>query len=109
MVKNECVPIHADCSAAIKAYIDVGDPHMAIRIWRCMVENYSSDLEETSNLLVLRLRDINWVPEAVKFAEDVIERGIKLSSATLSKLKQSLGKLGKTFVYEELLQKWKTH
>ncbi|XP_022843948.1 pentatricopeptide repeat-containing protein At1g77360, mitochondrial-like [Olea europaea var. sylvestris] len=109
MLKNECVPIQADSSAAIKAYIDAGDPHMAIRIWRCMVENYRSDLEETSNLLVLQLRDINWIPEAVKFAEDVIERGIKLSSATLSKLKQSLIKVGKTFVYDELLQKWKTH
>ncbi|KAL2456136.1 Pentatricopeptide repeat-containing protein [Forsythia ovata] len=109
MVKNERVPIQADCNAAVKAYVDGGDPRMAIRIWRCMVENYSSDLEETSNLLVLGLRDINWVPEAVKFAEDVIERGIKLSSATLSKLKQTLGKAGKTFVYEELLRKWKTH
>ncbi|MED6149862.1 hypothetical protein PIB30_066694 [Stylosanthes scabra] len=38
------------------------------------------------------------VPEAVKYAEFMIERGIKLTSSTLSKLKQSLVKERKEFV-----------
>ncbi|MED6191135.1 hypothetical protein PIB30_113156, partial [Stylosanthes scabra] len=65
------------------------------------------DLKDTANLLILGLRDLNRVPEAVKYAEFMIERGIKLTSSTLSKLKQSLVKERKEFVYEELLRKWK--
>ncbi|PIM99349.1 hypothetical protein CDL12_28157 [Handroanthus impetiginosus] len=109
MVKNEFVPMQQDCITAVKTYIDAGDPHMGLKVWRCMIENYSSDLDETGNLLVVGLQDMNRVPEAVKCAEDMIERGIRLSSATLTKLKQSLSKVGKTFVYEELLHKWKSH
>ena len=30
---------------------------MAIKIWKCMIENYDSDLEETGNRLVVELRD----------------------------------------------------
>ncbi|KAG8384164.1 hypothetical protein BUALT_Bualt04G0089700 [Buddleja alternifolia] len=109
MVKNEYVPMQQDCCAAVKAYVDAADPHMGIKVWRCMVENYNSDLDETGNLLVVGLRDMNRVPEAVKCAEDMIERGIKLNSSTLTKLKQSLSKVKKTYVYEELLRKWKFH
>ncbi|KAL2241449.1 pentatricopeptide repeat-containing protein At1g77360, mitochondrial-like [Sesamum indicum] len=109
MVKNEFVPMQEDCSAAVKTYIDAGDPYMGIKVWRCMIENYTSDLDETGNLLVVGLRDMNRIPEAVKCAEDMIERGIKLNSATLSKLKQSLSRIGKAFAYEELLRKWKSH
>uniref|UniRef100_A0A5B6Z2N2 Pentatricopeptide repeat-containing protein n=1 Tax=Davidia involucrata TaxID=16924 RepID=A0A5B6Z2N2_DAVIN len=109
MIKNECVPSIANCSGAVKLYMDNGDPCMAIKVWKCMIKNYNSDLEEIGNLLVVWLRDINRVPEAVKYAEDMIDRVIKLNSSTLSKLKQSLSKAGKEFVYDELLRKWKTH
>ncbi|CAA0839661.1 Unknown protein [Striga hermonthica] len=109
MLKNEFVPLQEDCIVAVKEYVDAKDPYMGIKVWRCMVENYHSDLEETGNLLVVGLREMNRVPEAVKCAEDMIERGIKLNSSTLSKLKQSLSKAGKAFAYEELLHKWKGH
>ncbi|KAL3627086.1 hypothetical protein CASFOL_028449 [Castilleja foliolosa] len=109
MVKNEFVPMQQDCMTAVKTYVDGGDPYMGIKVWRFMVENYSSDLEETGNLLVLGLKGMNRLPEAVKCSEDMIERGIKLNSSTLSKLKQSLSIAGKVFAYEELLRKWKGH
>ncbi|KAI8009435.1 Pentatricopeptide repeat-containing protein [Camellia lanceoleosa] len=107
MTKNECIPSHANCSSAVKMFMDHGDAYMAIKVWKCMIESYHSDLDETGNLLVKGLRDTNRVPEAVKYAEDMIDRGIKLNSSTLSKLKQSLSKLGKGYVYDELLRKWK--
>ncbi|KAL6529962.1 hypothetical protein OROMI_028607 [Orobanche minor] len=109
MVKNEFVPMQQDCITAVKTYVDAGDPYMGLKVWRCMIDNYISDLDETGNMLVVGLKDMNRVPEAVKCAEDMIERGIKLNSATLSKLKQSLSKVGKAFAYEELLRKWKGH
>lgn len=107
MVKNECVPNHVNCSSALRVYVDSGDPYMAIKIWKCMIENHESDLEEPGNQLVVGLRDLNKLPEAVKYAEDMINRGIKLNSSTLSKLRQSLAKAGKGPAYDDLLRKWK--
>ncbi|XP_027936133.1 pentatricopeptide repeat-containing protein At1g77360, mitochondrial-like [Vigna unguiculata] len=108
MVKNEFVPDQDNCDTAVKVYVDGGEPLLAIKVWKCLVENYQNDLERTANFLVVGLRDLNRVPEAVKYAEDMIERGIRLSSSTLSKLRQTLVKERKEFVYEELLRKCKS-
>ncbi|KAB2611809.1 pentatricopeptide repeat-containing protein [Pyrus ussuriensis x Pyrus communis] len=107
MVKNECVPELANCGTAVRIFLDFGDPYFAIKVWKCMIENYHSNLEDTGNLLVVGLRDLNRVPEAVKYAEDMIARGIKLEFSTLSKLKQNLFQARKENVYNELLRKWK--
>ncbi|CAK8566618.1 unnamed protein product [Lathyrus sativus] len=107
MLKNECLPDQLNCDAAVRLYLDKGDPVMAIKIWKCLVENYREDLEDTANLLVVGLRDNDRVPEAVKYAEHIIATGIKLTSSTLSKLRQSLVKERKEFVYDELIAKWK--
>nr|GEZ10370.1 pentatricopeptide repeat-containing protein At1g77360, mitochondrial-like [Tanacetum cinerariifolium] len=109
MVKNEFVPAHANCCLALKLVLDDGDPYTAIKVWKCMIENYVHGIEEMGNILVNGLRDLNHVPEAVKYAEAMIERGIKVSSSTLSRLRQSLVKAGKGPVYDELLRKWKLH
>ncbi|KAM7524271.1 hypothetical protein LguiA_014173 [Lonicera macranthoides] len=110
MVKNECVPTHSNCDSAVRVFVENGDPYMAIKIWKCMIENFKNpELEETGNMLVVGLRDFNRIPEAVKYAEDMVDRGIKLNSSTLSKLKQSLTKTGRIPVYDELLRKWKYH
>ncbi|KAJ6290723.1 hypothetical protein OIU78_026464 [Salix suchowensis] len=92
MIKNEFFPNKTNCNAAIKAYMDSKEPYMAIKVWKCMMENYGeSDLEEAGNMLVVELRYHHMVPEAVKYAEVMIEKGIKLTSSSLSKLKQMLG------------------
>ncbi|CAM8959719.1 hypothetical protein QQ045_004875 [Rhodiola kirilowii] len=108
MVKNECTPSKPNCGAAMKTFLDLGDPYMAINVWKCMLENYDSDLVEAGNMLIVGLRDLKKIPEAVKYAEGLVERGIKLNSSTWSKLKQSLVKQNKAMVYDELLKKWKT-
>ncbi|GMJ07838.1 Arabidopsis pentatricopeptide repeat 6 [Hibiscus trionum] len=107
MVKNEFIPSKADCTVAVKNFLAVGDPYVGVKIWKFMIENYDSDLEETGNLLINGLRDANMLPEAVKYAEGMIEKGIKVTSATLSRLKHSLCQEKKDGVYEELLRKWK--
>ncbi|GLU10689.1 hypothetical protein SLE2022_274750 [Rubroshorea leprosula] len=109
MVKNECFPSQANCAAAVRVFVENGDPYVAIKVWKFMIENYDSDLEETGNFLVVGLRDLNMLPEAVKYAEVMIERRIKLSSSSMSRLKQSLARERKEFVYEQLLTKWKAH
>ncbi|XP_068303941.1 pentatricopeptide repeat-containing protein At1g77360, mitochondrial-like [Pyrus communis] len=59
MVKNECVPELANCGTAVRIFLDSEDPYFAIKVWKCMIENYHSDLEDTGNLLVVGLRDLN--------------------------------------------------
>lgn len=107
MVKNECLASQANCIAAVRLFLDSGDPCMAIKVWKFMIENYDSNLEETGNFLISGLRNCNRLQEAVKYAEDMIDRRIKLSSSSMSKLKQSLIKAGKASVHDELLKKWK--
>ncbi|WJX70821.1 hypothetical protein P8452_54889 [Trifolium repens] len=107
MVLNGCMPDQLNCDAAVRAYLDNEDPVMAINVWECLVDNYREDLEGTANLLVVGLLDNDKVLEAVMYAEHIIGRGIKLTSSTLSKLRQSLVKEGKESVYEELVAKWK--
>lgn len=72
------------------------------------MENGLPPLEECGNMLVSKLKD-DRLPEACKYAEDMIDRGIKLSSATLSKLKQRLQRIKKGEIHDHLLAKWKAH
>nr|XP_043634710.1 pentatricopeptide repeat-containing protein At1g71060, mitochondrial-like [Erigeron canadensis] len=109
MTKNEFVPTHECCYLAVRVFIDGGDPYNAIKVWKCMIENYNSDLEETGNLLVTGLHDLKRLSEAVKYAEDMIDRGIKLTSTSLAKLRHGLAKAGKGSVYDELFSKWKRY
>ncbi|KDP33157.1 hypothetical protein JCGZ_13422 [Jatropha curcas] len=109
MIKNEYVPNQANCSAAVRVYMHSQDPCMAIKIWKCMVENYESDLEETGNLLVSELCDLHMDPEALKYTEGMVEKGIRVTSSSLAKLKQRLIRGRKEFVYEALVQKLKAH
>ncbi|XP_065849556.1 pentatricopeptide repeat-containing protein At1g77360, mitochondrial-like [Euphorbia lathyris] len=105
MIKNEFVPDQANCSAAVRVYLHSEEPYMAVKVWKCMIENYELDLEETGNLLVAGLCDLHMDPEAVKYTEDMIRKGIKVSSSSLGKLKQTLIQARKEFVYEALLRK----
>ncbi|XP_022963446.1 pentatricopeptide repeat-containing protein At1g77360, mitochondrial-like [Cucurbita moschata] len=107
MVKNEFVPSHANCKAAVRIYIENEDPNGAIKVWKCMVKIYESDLEEIGNFLIVGLQDQRRLPEAVKYANEMIDRGIILKHSTLSKLKQSLFEVRKEFMYDELMMKLK--
>lgn len=107
MIKNEFMPSLVNCQAAVRVFLDSGNSTMALKVWRWMAERYEEELEDTANLLIVGLQDLNRLPEAVKYAVDIIERKIKLDSSTLSKLKQSLSKAGKNQMYSEILQKWK--
>jgi hypothetical protein len=108
MVKNECWPNEGNCSLALQMFLDTHYWETGINVWSCMVENGLPPLEECGNMLVSKLKD-DRLPEACKYAEDMIDRGIKLSSSTLSKLKQCLHKIKKGEIHDHLLKKWKAH
>ncbi|KAL5208129.1 hypothetical protein ABZP36_032564 [Zizania latifolia] len=106
MVKNEFWPNEANCSLALGMFLDTRDWDIGIKLWSCMVANGLAPLEECGNMLVSKLKEER-LPEACKYAEDMIDRGIKLSSSTLSKLKQCLVKVNKGHIHDHLLRKWK--
>ncbi|PKA49276.1 Pentatricopeptide repeat-containing protein [Apostasia shenzhenica] len=106
MVKNELPPSPANCESTMKLLLDSKEWDMAINLWKIMITNGLAG-EEIANSLIMKFCDYDRLPEACKYAEDVIDRGIKLSSATLSKLKTILYKLGKGYIYESLFSKWK--
>lgn len=106
MVKNEYVPSSAICDSAMNLLMDSRDWEAALKVWKIMAENGIAG-EQIGNSLILCLRDDKWLPEACKYAEDMIEKGIKLQSSTLSKLKSSLQQSGKSHLYDNILIKWK--
>ncbi|KAL5745137.1 hypothetical protein ACOSP7_026283 [Xanthoceras sorbifolium] len=108
MIRNEFVPSRDNCDMAVRIYIGTGDPYMAIKVWKCMFDNHHSNLADTGNILVHGLCDMDMLPEAVKYAEGMIERGIELTSS-LSKLKQRLTEARKVYMYDELLRKKTAH
>ncbi|XP_022141574.1 pentatricopeptide repeat-containing protein At1g77360, mitochondrial-like [Momordica charantia] len=107
MIKNEFVPSRANCNAAVRIYIESEDPNGAIKVWKCMLKSYESDLEDIGNFLIVGLQDQKRLPEAVKYAHEMIDRGVMLKHSTLSKLKQSLHEVRKEFIYDELMTKLK--
>jgi pentatricopeptide repeat protein len=106
MVKNECWPNEANCSLALRMFLDTADWETGMKLWNCMLANSLPPLEENGNMLVSKLKD-EMLPEACKYAEDMIDQGIKLSSSTLAKLKQSLVKVKKVPIHDRLITKWK--
>jgi hypothetical protein len=82
MVKNECWPNEGNCSLALQMFLDTHYWETGINVWSCMVENGLPPLEECGNMLVSKLKDDKLL-EACKYAEDMIDRGIKLSSSTV--------------------------
>ncbi|KAK1325782.1 Pentatricopeptide repeat-containing protein [Acorus calamus] len=104
MMRNECPLDEANCHLAMRAFLDAGEVEAAIGVWKFMLKNGSLSLEEVANRMVVGLRDRGRLPEACRYSDDAIERGIKLYSSTLSKLKGSLQKHGKMGVYDELLR-----
>ncbi|KAK1301349.1 Pentatricopeptide repeat-containing protein [Acorus calamus] len=95
MMRNECPLDETNCHLAMRAFLDAGEVEAAIGVWKFMLKNGSLSLEEAANRMVVGLRDCGRLPEACRYSDDAIERGIKLYSSTLSKLKGSLQKLGK--------------
>ncbi|XP_020572542.1 pentatricopeptide repeat-containing protein At1g77360, mitochondrial-like [Phalaenopsis equestris] len=105
MLKNEFVPSTAICDSVMYLFMDIGDSETALKVGKIIIEKGIAD-ERIGNSLILYLRDHNLLPEACKFAENLIDKEIRLHSSTLSKLKSSLQHLGKGYIYESILTKW---
>eukprot|EP00262_Sarcandra_glabra_P002775 TRINITY_DN13170_c0_g1_i1.p1 TRINITY_DN13170_c0_g1~~TRINITY_DN13170_c0_g1_i1.p1 ORF type:complete len:484 (+),score=49.75 TRINITY_DN13170_c0_g1_i1:231-1682(+) len=107
MTKNEWPPTHSNCAEAIKMFFHDDDPEMALEVWRYMIENRVSPYEESSNLLLVGLRDLGRLTEVRRFVEEMLDRGIELYESTMGKLKNAFYKAGKEDAYDRLARRWK--
>ncbi|KAK8970014.1 hypothetical protein KSP40_PGU021409 [Platanthera guangdongensis] len=89
MVMNEFVPSPSICDSAMNLLMDFKDWDTALKVWKIMITNEIAG-EEIGNSFIVCLCYNKRLPEACKYAEDMIDSGIKLQSSTLSKLRSSL-------------------
>ncbi|XP_058086530.1 pentatricopeptide repeat-containing protein At1g77360, mitochondrial-like [Magnolia sinica] len=107
MKKNEWLPTHSNCTAAIKMFFDGYDPEMAVEVWNYMIENRISPMEESANTLLIGLRDLDRMSEVRRFAEEMLDRGIELYSDTMGKLKNAFNKARMLDAYDRIERRWK--
>ncbi|KAJ8631885.1 hypothetical protein MRB53_025221 [Persea americana] len=107
MTKNECLPTHSNCVAAIKMFFDGDDPETGFEVWNHMIENQFSPLEESSNAVLVGLRNLDRLSEARRFAEEMLDRGIDLDEFTMAKLKNAFYKARMEDAYDRIEKRWK--
>ncbi|KAK8963688.1 hypothetical protein KSP40_PGU000725 [Platanthera guangdongensis] len=89
MVKNEFVPSPSICDSAMNLLMDSKDWGTTLKVWKIMIMNDIAG-EEIGNSFIICLCYNKRLPEACKYAEDMIDSGIKLQSSILFKLRSSL-------------------
>ncbi|XP_077238792.1 uncharacterized protein LOC143879950 [Tasmannia lanceolata] len=108
MTKNEFLPTDSNAAGAIKMFFDGDDPETAIEVWDYMIKNNASPNEESSNALLIGLCDSDRLSDVRRFAEEMLDRGIDLRSATMEKLKIVFSKAGKKESYHRIERRWKS-
>ncbi|XP_027347329.1 pentatricopeptide repeat-containing protein At1g77360, mitochondrial-like [Abrus precatorius] len=111
MVKNEWPPTGANCAAAIAMLFDCDDPETALEIWSCAVENHVKPLDGSANALLIGLCNLSRFTEVKRFAEDMLDRRIKIYESTMITLKDAFYKEGRSASdrYDSLCRRWKDH
>ncbi|XP_057997169.1 pentatricopeptide repeat-containing protein At4g20090-like [Hevea brasiliensis] len=111
MIKNEMPPTYHDCAVAITVLMDGDDPEMAIEIWNYMLENHvlPLELDESANMLLIGLCNLGRLSEVRRFAEDMLDRKIKIYESTMSKLKTTFYKEGTSARdrFDSLSRRWR--
>lgn len=109
MIKNECPPTPSNCAAGIVMCFDCDDPEMAIEIWCYMIENSLSPFDESANALLIGLCNLRRFSDYRRFAEDMIDRRIKIHESSIEKLKIAHYKDGRSArdTYDDLVKRWK--
>ncbi|KAK8967810.1 hypothetical protein KSP40_PGU021113 [Platanthera guangdongensis] len=89
MVKNEFIPIPSICDSEMNLLMDSKDWATMLMVWKIMITNEIAG-EDVGNSFIICLCYNKRLPEACKYAEDMIDSGIKFQSSILSKLRSSL-------------------
>ncbi|GAB4857969.1 hypothetical protein Ancab_015874 [Ancistrocladus abbreviatus] len=108
MTKNECPPVDSNSAAAIKMLFDRDDPETAVDIWSYMRENGVWPIDASANALLTELLNISRLLEFKRFANDILDRRIKIYDSTMEKLKNASHKEGRSArdIYDSLERRW---
>ncbi|CAI9094946.1 OLC1v1030784C1 [Oldenlandia corymbosa var. corymbosa] len=95
---------------AIGMLFERDDPETAIEIWEYMVENHILPLEDSANALLIGLCDLDRATELRRYADEILDRRIRIYASTKGKLKSAFCKGNKNAreVYDYLSRKWKS-
>ncbi|KAK3008028.1 hypothetical protein RJ639_013440 [Escallonia herrerae] len=110
MIKNEWPPTPSNCAAAISMLFRGDDPETAFEIWDYMVKNRVTPIDDTSNALLIGTCNMGRLSELRKFAENMIDRRIKIYESTMEKMKDTFYKQGRSGrdTYDDLSRKLKS-
>lgn len=92
MRKNEMSLSRSNCVAAIKMFFEEFDPATAMQVWNYAAEERGKWDEECANELLVGLASLERLSEVRRFADEMIDMGVHLRSATLDKLESALSK-----------------
>ncbi|ONK73742.1 uncharacterized protein A4U43_C04F34790 [Asparagus officinalis] len=92
MRKNEMSLSRSNRVAAIKMFFEEFDPAAAMEVWNCAAEERGEWDEECANELLVGLASLERLSEVRRFADEMIDMGVHLRSATMDKLESALSK-----------------
>ncbi|KAF2308974.1 hypothetical protein GH714_026455 [Hevea brasiliensis] len=111
MISLLCNKSDIDNAFRHHSVMDGDDPEMAIEIWNYMVENHvlPLELDESANMLLIGLCNLGRLSEVRRFAEDMLDRKIKIYESTMSKLKTTFYKEGTSARdrFDSLSRRWR--
>lgn len=109
MRKNGQPPSPSNCAAAVRMFFEEFDPSDAMEVWNCVVEERIRPDEDCANELLVGLGNMGRLREARRYADDMIDIGIRLSSATMEKLKAAFYKGRKEDAYDHIAKRVRRH
>ncbi|KAE8055844.1 hypothetical protein FH972_012662 [Carpinus fangiana] len=109
MIKNEWLPTHSNCAMAIAMLFEGYDPETSIEIWNYMIENSIKPLDKSANALLLGLCKLGRLSELGSFANDMLDRRVRIYDSTMENLKNAFYKEGRASrdKFDSLSRRWK--
>ncbi|KAK1307131.1 hypothetical protein QJS10_CPA10g01264 [Acorus calamus] len=107
MRKNEFPPSADNCVAAVRLFFNGYDPEAAMEAWRCCLEGegVSRKIDECANELLIGLNDLGRLSDVRRYAEEMLDQGVRIHLSTMEKLKKTFYKAGKDEAYSRLVRR----
>lgn len=107
MRKNEQLPSTPNCVGAIRMFFEEFDPLAALDVWNQAVKEQVRPDEDCANELLIGLASLGRLSEVRTYADDMLDRGVHLQSATMDKLMTAFAKARKEDTYERIARRVK--
>nr|UPT48578.1 pentatricopeptide repeat protein AaPPR354 [Agave angustifolia] len=106
MKKNEQLPSLSNCVTAMRLFFEEFDPSAAVEVWNYAVEQVRPD-EDCANELLVGLSRLGRLSELRRYADEMLDMGVHLRSATMDKLQTAFAKGRREDTYELIARRVK--